>query len=106
MNGIGQLQDEIKYRVSYDKQGMVTVTKYRKLKSTLWERMELKDFPMDIQALSILITTHHPYREMAFVKNLSKPSGLDRRVFTDEQEWYLFEHIDIEVTEEIDFQFY
>ncbi len=26
----------------------------------------------------------------------------DRRVFTDEQEWDLFEHVDIEITQQID----
>lgn len=39
---------------------------------------------------------------MIFIKNLRKPSGVNRRVFTDEQEWYLFEHVDIAITEQID----
>jgi hypothetical protein len=64
--------------------------------------MELKDFPMDIQALSIIITTSHRNAEMKFVKNFQKPSGVYRRIFTDEQEWDLFEHVHIEITEEND----
>jgi len=40
--------------------------------------------------------------EIIFVQNLRKPSGVYRRIFTDEQEWYFFEHVDIEITEQID----
>jgi hypothetical protein len=64
--------------------------------------MELKDFPMDIQALSILIATSRRNSDMIFVQNLRKPSGVYRRIFTDEQEWDFFEHVDIEITEQID----
>jgi hypothetical protein len=102
MNGIGDLQDNITYTVRYDQQGNATVTEHHKLKGTLWERMELQHFPVDVQELSILLTTSRPKTEMTFVKNLRRPSGVNRRVFTDEQEWYLFEHVDIDVTEQID----
>ena len=102
MNGIGDLNDEITYSVRYDKSGVATVTEYHKLKGTLWERMELQHFPIDVQELSLSITTSRSSKEMYFARNEKKPSGVNRRVFTDEQEWYLFEHVDIEVTEQID----
>jgi hypothetical protein len=102
INGIGELQDDIMYSVRYDKQGLATVTEHHKLKGTLWERMELQHFPFDVQELSLSLTTSRPDSEMKFVVNLNKPSGVNRRVFTDEQEWHLFEHVDIEITEQID----
>ena len=102
MNGIGDLQDEILYTVYYNKQGIATVTEHHKLKGTLWERMELQHFPVDVQDLSLLITTSRTDKEMKFVKNLQRPSGVNRRVFTDEQEWYLFEHVEIDITSQID----
>jgi hypothetical protein len=102
MNGIGDLQDEITYTIRYNKEGMATITEHHKLKGTLWERMELQHFPMDVQNLSIIITTSRTNTEMMFVKNLRKSSGVNRKVFTDEQEWDLFEHVDIEITEQID----
>ncbi|CAF5075584.1 unnamed protein product, partial [Rotaria magnacalcarata] len=64
--------------------------------------MELHYFPFDLQDLSLSITTSRSSKEMVFVKNLRQPSGANRRVFTDEQEWYLFEHVDIETKEEIE----
>ncbi|CAF0924423.1 unnamed protein product [Rotaria sp. Silwood1] len=102
VNGIGELHDTIMYSVRHDRLGVATVTEHHKLKGTLWERMELQYFPLDVQDLSISITTSHSSKEMVFLKNFHKPSGANRRVFTDEQEWYLFEHVDIEITERIE----
>lgn len=102
MNGIGDLQDRIVYSVHYDRQGVAVVTEHHRLKGTLWERMELQHFPVDIQELSLSITTSRTSKEMRFARNLRKASGVNRRVFTDEQEWYLFEHVDILVDEQID----
>ncbi|CAF3632253.1 unnamed protein product [Rotaria socialis] len=102
LNGIGELNDNIAYSVFYDRQGLATVTEHHKLKGTLWERMELQYFPFDLQDLSLSVTTSRSGKEMFFVKNLRKPSGANCRVFTDEQEWYLFEHVDIETKEEIE----
>ncbi|CAF0807790.1 unnamed protein product [Adineta steineri] len=102
MNGIGELDHDITYSVHYDKQGLATITEHHRLKGTLWERMELHHFPVDVQELSLSITTSHSIKEMIFTKNIKQPSGVNRRIFTDEQEWYLFEHVDIKVTEQID----
>ena len=47
--------------------------------------MELKDFSYGYSSfIDINKQRPHPHGEMIFVKNLSKPSGVDRRVFTDE----------------------
>lgn len=102
MNGMGGLHDEINYTIHYDRNGTATVTEHHNLKGTLWERMELQYFPLDCQDLSISITTSHLKKDMVFVKNINKPSGVHRRVFTDEQQWHLFEHVDIEMTERIE----
>jgi hypothetical protein len=102
MNGIGDFHDEIIYSLRYDQHGVATVIENHKLKGTLWERMELQHFPVDTQSLSIWISTACPKTEMQFVKNSAKTSGVIRRVFTDEQEWYLFGHVDIEISEQTD----
>jgi len=102
INGIGELQDDITYTVRYEKQGSVTVTDHHKLKGTLWERMELQHFPVDVQELSLSLITSRTNSEMIFIKNLRKPSGVNRRIFTDEEEWDLFEHVDITISEQID----
>jgi hypothetical protein len=54
-------------------------------------------FPIDVQELSLSLTTSRTNSEMIFIKNLRKPSDVNRRIFTDEQEWDLFEHVDITI---------
>jgi len=78
------------------------VTEHHKLKGTLWERMELQHFPVDVQELSLSLTTSRTNSEIVFIKYLRKTSGVNRRIFTDEQEWDLFEHVDITISEQID----
>lgn len=102
INGIGELQDDVTYSVRHDKQGVAIVTEHHRLKGTLWERMELQHFPIDVQELSVSITSSRTDSDMIFVENRSKPSGVNRNVFTDEQEWHLFEHVDIQVSQQID----
>lgn len=99
INGIGQLQDEITYSIRYDQQCLATVTEIHRLKGIFWERMELHHFPIDLQKLSLQIISSRSDSEIKFVKNLRKPSGVNRRIFTDEQEWYLFACVDIETKE-------
>jgi hypothetical protein len=102
MNAIGDLKDEITYTVRYDKYDQAMVTEHHKLRGILWERMELQHFPVDVQELSLSITTARTKDELIFVRNQSKPSGVNRRVFTDEQEWHLFQHVDIDVSTQIE----
>lgn len=102
VNGIGHMNDEVTHTVRHDQNGHATVTEHHKLKGILWERMELQHFPLDVQDLSLSITTSRTDSELKFIRNDRKPSGVNRRIFTDEQEWYLFEHVDIEVSEQID----
>lgn len=102
LNGIGELRDEVAYSVRYDKKGLAIVTEHHRLKGTLWERMELQHFPADVQELSLSITTSRTGSELIFMQNRDKPSGVNRRVFIDEQEWHLFEHVDFEITQQID----
>lgn len=102
LNGIGQLDDDVSYTVRFLKQGLAHITEHHKLKGTLWERMELQYFPMDIQSLSITVSTSWSNSEMIFVQNSKQLSGVYRHVFTGEEEWYLFEHVDINITDQID----
>ena len=102
MNGIGELHDDVTYSIHHNNQGFATVTEHHRLKGILWERMELHHFPVDVQELSLSITSSRTDKEVTFIRDLRRPSGVNRRVFTDEQEWYLFEHVDIEVTQQID----
>ncbi|CAF0833608.1 unnamed protein product [Didymodactylos carnosus] len=63
-------------------------------------RILLHHFPADVQELSISITTTKTLSDIKFVRNEYKPSGVNRAVFTDQQQWYLYEHVEMEITEQ------
>ena len=102
MNDIGNMKNDINYSLRYNKQGQALITEHHRIKGIFWERMELQHFPFDVQELSLTLTTTRDNGDVIFVRNEQKPSGVNRRVFTDEQEWHLFEHVDIKITERVD----
>ncbi|UJR38811.1 hypothetical protein I4U23_031476 [Adineta vaga] len=52
-----------------------------------WEKLELHHFPHDIQDLSLSITSTL-YHDKVF--------GVNLEAFVDQQEWFLYEHVDFE----------
>lgn len=76
--------------------GIVEVTEYHKFKGIFWERMELNHFPYDVQELSISLTTPLTVNDFYFVENTQKPSGVNRTVFSDQQSWHLYEHVEFQ----------
>ena len=58
--------------------------------------MELNHFPYDVQELSISLTTPLTTNDFYFIENTKKPSGVNRTVFSDEQSWHLYEHVEFQ----------
>ncbi|UJR20951.1 hypothetical protein I4U23_024059 [Adineta vaga] len=76
--------------------GLLEVTEYHKFKGVFWERMELNHFPYDVQELSISLTTPLTLHDIYFAENKQKPSGVNRTVFSDQQSWHLYEHVEFQ----------
>ncbi|CAF0831072.1 unnamed protein product [Adineta steineri] len=76
--------------------GLIEITEYHKFKGVFWERMELNHFPYDVQELSISLTTPLTQNDIHFVENKEKPSGVNRTVFSDQQSWHLYEHVEFQ----------
>ncbi|CAF0842805.1 unnamed protein product [Adineta ricciae] len=76
--------------------GLLEVTEHHKFKGVFWERMELNHFPYDVQELSISLTTPLTVNDIYFVENKQKPSGVNRTVFSDQQSWHLYEHVEFQ----------
>ncbi|CAF1582495.1 unnamed protein product, partial [Didymodactylos carnosus] len=87
VNSIGDLQ---KHDIWYTIQNTVTmteVTEHHRIKGLFWEKMELSHFPVDVQKLSIQVSTMKQNKELGrnmlkFVKNNNKQSGVNRFIFT------------------------
>lgn len=56
--------------------------------------MELNHFPYDVQELSLSLTTPLTMDDLYFTENKNKASGVNRTVFSDQQSWYLYEHVE------------
>lgn len=116
-NAIGDLKEEIRHRLQIvEKDGSsllddpsyrptngefkelinsltVRVSEMRKLRGVFYERLELYDFPMDTQELSITLTSKRKSNEIEFIENLKDGCSINTEDFLDQQEWDLFSHV-------------
>lgn len=116
-NAIGELKEEIRHRLEIvEKEGShllddpnyhpkngefqelinnltVRVSEMRKLRGVFYERLELYDFPMDTQELSITLTSKRNSGEIEFVENQKDGCSINTEDFLDQQEWDLFSHV-------------
>ncbi len=71
----------------------VRVCEMRKCRGVFYERLELYDFPMDTQELSITLTSKRNKNEIEFIENDKDPCSINTEDFLDQQEWDLFGHV-------------
>ena len=116
-NAIGDLKEEIKHKLEIvEKEGSdllndpnfntkseqsrnlynnltIRVVEMRKLRGVFYERLELYDFPMDMQELSITLTSKKNIKEVEIIENKKDPCSINTEDFLDQQEWDLFGHV-------------
>ncbi|KAM7538104.1 hypothetical protein Aperf_G00000061959 [Anoplocephala perfoliata] len=78
-----------------DASGQVFVTEKRRLRAIFLETLELNDFPLDVQALTITLSSERPDTEVDLVPDNTDLCGINLQTFVDQQEWRLHEHIEI-----------
>ena len=107
-NAIGDLKEDLRYKLeivqkknsnltveptNLAKNLTVQVTEMRRVRGIFYERLELYDFPMDIQEISITLTSKRSVDEVAFVENRREPCSINIEDFLDQQEWDLFDFV-------------
>ena len=65
----------------------------RTIKSVFWERLELWDFPLDIQDISITITSTRSKSEVKFEPSIENECAINTEEFRMQQEWNLYGHV-------------
>jgi hypothetical protein len=78
---------------------------FSKIEGFFWERMELQDFPLDIQEISIILTSKRRHTDLRIVESTINPSRQHPEVlstFRDQQEWTLYSMADISQTSSLD----
>jgi hypothetical protein len=110
-NAIGELKQEIRYKTR-NINGKCRVYEMRNVKGVFWERLELWDFPLgkkkeffyqknlllknlylDIQELSITLSTSRSEKEITFEQNPDHPCTVNTQDFLNQQEWNIFTHV-------------
>ena len=63
------------------------------LKGIFWRSSKLKNFPIDVQELTISLASLKPISEVKFVKSKFKISAVIQEGFIDQQEWKLYSFV-------------
>lgn len=67
----------------------------RKVRGIFYERLELYDFPMDIQEISITLTSKLSLEQVELVENRRDACSINTEDFLDQQEWDLYTHVNV-----------
>ncbi|KAF8571680.1 hypothetical protein P879_00055 [Paragonimus westermani] len=76
-------------------QNEVYIVERRRLRGVFLETLELNDFPLDVQDLTITLTSERPDSEVILVPDRNELCGINLQTLVDQQEWKLHEHIEV-----------
>lgn len=88
-NALSDCKETVSYTLERKCQNVI-IKESRHLKGSFWERLELDKFPLDIQELSIIITSKYNRSELSLISNFQKLSYLEPEAlntFRDQQKW-------------------
>ncbi|CAF2577116.1 unnamed protein product [Rotaria sp. Silwood2] len=73
------------------------ICEHRRVRGAFWEKLELNHFPVDVQDLTVSITSDHHLDTVMLVQDEDRFSTINREAFFDQQEWSLYEHVATEM---------
>ncbi|GFO07710.1 gamma-aminobutyric acid receptor subunit gamma-2 [Plakobranchus ocellatus] len=88
-NILGEAKQQIWRDIQFNNRGEAFALEKRRVKGSFTERMELQEFPFDIQDLSLLITSDHKDDEIQLEEDEEDISNVVTHSFVDESEWDL-----------------
>lgn len=95
-NAVGDIKADVSYKIVVEKNDPSPIIyEMRKVKGTFLENLELYDFPVDVQDLSITLTTNRKCCELEFFEDSEIPSSINTQTFIDQQEWKLYDHVEV-----------
>ncbi|XP_064647158.1 gamma-aminobutyric acid receptor subunit gamma-3-like isoform X3 [Lineus longissimus] len=98
-NIITETKDSCWLTATPNSRGEAYVMERRRIKGIFLENLELNDFPLDVQDLTLTMTTERPDTEIDIIPDENEMSGINVQTFVDQQvsvhEWRLHEHIEV-----------
>lgn len=71
------------------------IVERRRINGQFWQTLDLKNFPADVQNLTISISSLKQASEIKLYQSKEKPSSVNIKAFVDSQEWKLYKHITV-----------
>ncbi|CAF0888771.1 unnamed protein product [Rotaria sordida] len=93
-NSVGDLKNDVWHKVVYDGIDIPMIYEMRKIKGIFLENLELNDFPVDVQDLTITISTTRTINEVLLIADTNQLSAINTHTFIDQQEWCLHQHVE------------
>ena len=89
---INEFYSNEKHHSNERSMGSVIVER-RRINGQFWQTLDLKSFPVDVQQLTITLTTAKHANEIKLMHFKDKASSVNTKCFIDSQEWKLVEKI-------------
>jgi hypothetical protein len=93
-NSVGNLRQDVKYKIEKIN-GKTMIYEMRMIKGSFYERLELWDFPLDVQDLTITVSSARDQREVKFESRVSNQLTINPNDFQQQQEWILYPNINV-----------
>lgn len=71
------------------------IVERRRINGQFWQTLDLKNFPADVQNLTITVSSLRQASEIELYQSKEKPSSVNIKAFVDSQEWKLYNHITV-----------
>ena len=85
--------DKVREAETCGDKGCVIVER-RRISGQFWQTLDLKNFPADVQHLTITISTTKHSAELKLVHCSDRPSCVNVKCFADSHEWQLYEMVE------------
>ncbi|KAL7064401.1 hypothetical protein AAHC03_04528 [Spirometra sp. Aus1] len=95
-NTIGETREQLHQMIALNEFGHAFLVEKRRVSGVFLENLELNHFPFDVQDLTITVASNLPSSEIRLLNDPDEPHRINKQSFVDEQEWYLYKHIDSE----------
>lgn len=95
-NALHDVKEELSYKVTRLEDGKILITETRSSRGSFWERIELQNFPIDVQELSITVASRFKSANVKLVADTNKISNLHSEAlhtFRDQQKFVLYKMV-------------
>lgn len=78
-NSVGDFKNDVWHKIVYDGIDTPMIYEMRKIKGVFLENLELNDFPVDVQDLTITVSTSRTVDEVLLIPDTNQLSAINTR---------------------------